>query len=284
MATKILIADSSGVDRLIIENMLKEYEVYHAKDGEEALRILQENKEIRFVLLDLQIPKISAYDVLKGISKECSSQKIRTILMSNVDDIENEIEGLRLGAVDFIRKPANFETIRYRISLHERMLHMQESLEDNKKHLEDEVYEKNRELTRANRRLSESLKLIQTIFRQVPVGILIGNIHDYHGSIKSNSPVINPKFEEITGRSQAELRHIGWKNITHPDDITKDLEMQAKVLRGEIDSYRLKKRYLRPDGSIRWVDLIACPFEAEDTNLNHLIIVEDITKEMMIEQ
>ena len=282
MATKILIADPSSVDRLIIENMLKEYEVYHAKDGEEALRILQVNNNIRFVLLDLQIPRISAYDVLKRISKECSSQKIRTILMSNVDDIENEIEGLRLGAVDFIRKPANFETIRYRISLHERMLNMQESLEDNKKHLEDEVYEKTKQLTLTNRRLSESLKLIQAIFRQVPVGILIGNIHDYHGSIKSNSPVINPKFEDITGRIQAELRLIGWKNITHPEDIAKDLEMQAKVLRGEIDSYRLKKRYLRPDGSIRWVDLIAFSFEAEDSNFNHLIIVEDITKEMTV--
>lgn|GEM_PF-5612353 len=284
MATKILIADPSNVDRLIIRNMLKEYDVYQAQDGEEALRKLQEDKDIRFVLLDLQISKITAYDLLKRISTECSSQKIRTILMSNVADIEREIEGLRYGAVDFIRKPANFETIRYRISLHERMLQMQEHLENNNQQLESKVLEKNVELTKTNRRLSESLKLIQTIFRQVPVGILIGNIRDYHGSAKSNAPVVNPKFEEITGRTQDELRQVGWKGITHPEDIAKDLEMQAKVIRGEIDSYRLKKRYLRPDGSIRWVELIAFPFEAEDTNFNHLIIVEDITKEMNAER
>lgn len=283
METKILIADPSSVDRLIIQNILKGYEVYHAADGDEVLKRLQEDHEIRFLLLDVQISKINAFELLNRISIECSSRRIRTIIMSNSDDIASEIEAYRRGAVDYIRKPANFELIRHRISLHERMQHMQEALENNNQLLESRVVEKAEALQETNRKLHDHLNLFQAIFQQAPVGILVGNIRDYHGSDKSDSPIVNSKFEEITGRSQAELRKVGWKSITHPDDIAKDLELQTKLMHGELTSYKLEKRYVRPDQSIRWVRLIAFPFEAKDKNFNHLIIVEDITKQKQLE-
>ena len=55
MSKKILIVDDSASDRLIILNMLSEYEIYAACDGAEALKVLDENEDINFMILDLNI-------------------------------------------------------------------------------------------------------------------------------------------------------------------------------------------------------------------------------------
>lgn len=54
----------------------------------------------------------------------------------------------------------------------------------------------------------------------------------------------------ILGYSRAELGELNWAEITHPEDLDKDVEKFERVLNGEIDSYRLEKRFVRKDGSV----------------------------------
>lgn len=276
MMTTILIADQSSVDRMIIGSMLKGYELKYARNDKELFLELELNPDIGFLLLDVSLPSINSIEILKKIKTNPQWIRLRTIVMSGTDDTQLEIDALRLGAVDFVRKPMSFETLRFRIHLHENLRYMQDTLESNNRTLEKLVVEKTKELMATNRRMADTLNLVQIIFQQAPVGILLGNIRDYFGSNKENAPFVNPKYEEITGRSKEELKKIGWKNITHPDDIAKDIEMQQRLIRGDMGNYRLEKRYIRPDGSIRWVHLIAFPFDAQDSDFNHLIIAEDI--------
>lgn len=58
MQIKILVVDDSETDRIGLKNMLGEYCVLTACDGEEAMRILEEHPGINLLILDLNMPKL----------------------------------------------------------------------------------------------------------------------------------------------------------------------------------------------------------------------------------
>lgn len=66
---------------------------------------------------------------------------------------------------------------------------------------------------------------------------------------------VNAALCSMWGRDAEELARTRWQDITHADDLGADEALVAKVLAGTINSYRIQKRYLRPDGSIIWGDL-----------------------------
>lgn len=63
----------------------------------------------------------------------------------------------------------------------------------------------------------------------------------------------------LLGRTQEELLRTTWQELTHPDDLDLDLAYAEQLLRNQRDSYRITKRYMRPDGTTVWGDLsVAC--------------------------
>jgi PAS domain S-box-containing protein/diguanylate cyclase (GGDEF)-like protein/putative nucleotidyltransferase with HDIG domain len=66
---------------------------------------------------------------------------------------------------------------------------------------------------------------------------------------------VNRKLAQITGHDQARLLEQTFQEITHPDDVDADVEQMQQVLRGEMSTYSMEKRYLRSDGSVVWVML-----------------------------
>src|SRR5690606_20295637 len=111
MATKILVVDDSSTDLLIIQNMLSEYSVKIAHNGLEAIQVLDQDPEIYLVILDLNMPVMDGFQVLEIIKSNAKYSHIRVIILTNLDEIENEIKGLTLGAVDYIRKPINLSSL-----------------------------------------------------------------------------------------------------------------------------------------------------------------------------
>lgn len=146
MKAKILIVDDSETDRLIIRTILKDYELTEACDGLEAMRILKNNNEIDLIILDLNMPKMNGFEVLIELKKNPSLAKISTIILTNYDESENEIKGLDLGAVDYIRKPLNMQSLRKRIDVHVKLRNIQKSVENYNEILEEEVFERTQEL------------------------------------------------------------------------------------------------------------------------------------------
>jgi PAS domain S-box-containing protein len=68
----------------------------------------------------------------------------------------------------------------------------------------------------------------------------------------------------MLGYSEDELRALGFEAITHPDDLTADLELFRELTEGKRDHYRLEKRYLRKDGSVMWGSLTVLFLKDED--------------------
>ncbi|MFA6977077.1 MAG: EAL domain-containing protein, partial [Mesotoga sp.] len=224
---------------------------------------IDEHGDIDIVILDLNMPKMDGFEVLKALKSNDRYKGLRTIILTNYDELDNEIEGLRLGAVDYIRKPVNMDSLKARIEIHVELLRIQQMLEH---------------------KLYEQGLTFDTIFQQAPIGIAIS-----HGSEPSNGREntvarFNPMFEKITGRTKDELMELGWAKITYPDDLDKDLINFKKLQRGELSSYSMEKRYVRPDGSIVWVQMTVAPLIiSNDDRYNHICLAQEITRRKEME-
>lgn len=73
----------------------------------------------------------------------------------------------------------------------------------------------------------------------------------------------NQAFAEMIGYTRAELREMTFEQITHPDDLARNLELREETLRGERSTYRLVKRYLHADGDVVWGDLSVALMRSE---------------------
>ncbi|NLK88196.1 MAG: EAL domain-containing protein [Clostridiaceae bacterium] len=263
MQIKILVVDDSATDRLIIKSMLSEYLVLNACNGVEAMSVLEEHDGINLVVLDLNMPEMNGFQVLEALNGDQRFSKVRTIILTNYDELENEIRGLKLGAVDYIRKPIHMESLKARIEVHAALLRAQHALEQ---------------------QLDEKTISFDMIFDQAPIGIAISHSC---GTDNSEEAIvrINSVYERITGRTKEELIDTGWSKITHPDDIEEDMKNLRRLQSGEIKTYSMDKRYVRPDGSIVWVHMVVAPLAlSNEQQYRHICLVQDITGRKEIEK
>jgi diguanylate cyclase (GGDEF)-like protein/PAS domain S-box-containing protein len=95
---------------------------------------------------------------------------------------------------------------------------------------------------------------------------------------------VNQKLGAIVGYSPAELARITFQEITHPDDLDRDLAQVDALLAGEIDSYEMDKRYVKRDGTQIWVLLAVAIVRDEDGSPRHFISqVQDISARKQLE-
>ena len=101
----VLIVDDEITNREMLANILAdEYKVIMASDGKEALEKIREyGSRLSLVLLDLLMPNMSGFDVLKELKEKGISSEIPVIVLTS--EKSSEIESLHLGAADFLTKP-----------------------------------------------------------------------------------------------------------------------------------------------------------------------------------
>ena len=88
---------------------------------------------------------------------------------------------------------------------------------------------------------------------------------------------VNRHICELLGYSEAELLHMTFQDVTHPDDIDNDLQQARRLRDGEITGYSLDKRYRRKDGSLLWGRLdVALHRNAQGQPQLYISSVQDI--------
>ncbi len=114
---KILVVDDVETNRNLLTEMLKdEYIVLQAKDGRRALLTLRRyGVSISAVLLDLVMPGVDGFEVLQNMQREPILKSIPVIIVSGMDDDENEFRAIEMGAMDFVKKPVDQKLLKLRI-------------------------------------------------------------------------------------------------------------------------------------------------------------------------
>jgi putative two-component system response regulator len=146
MNAKVLVVDDLKTDVLMISSMLDDCQLFSAYDGVEALETLRSHHDIDLMILDLNMPRMNGFEVLEAMKDDPDLSKISVIILTNHDEIENEIKGLDLGAVDYIRKPLNMASTRKRVEVHLNLRRAQNQIEDQNRMLELTVYNRTKEL------------------------------------------------------------------------------------------------------------------------------------------
>jgi len=106
---KILIVDDEEVMREFLLEVFAPYEPLSAKDGEEAMVVLQGN-DISVVITDLKMPQMDGLELLRR-AKELNHD-IRVIVITGYASLETASDCIRAGAADFIKKPFSIAKIR----------------------------------------------------------------------------------------------------------------------------------------------------------------------------
>ena len=104
--TSVLIVDHIPINVTLIEKMLKPFHfvIEKANDGQTALDIVADNKP-DLILLDLMMPGMNGYDVIKQLRAKEETQQLPIIVISALNSNEDVVKGYDLGANDFLTKP-----------------------------------------------------------------------------------------------------------------------------------------------------------------------------------
>jgi len=126
---KILIVDDSYLQAAQLKSILEdEYEITIAQTGEEGLRLASTNN-YSLILLDVIMPGMDGFELLKKLQEEIITQSVPVILITSLSDAQNEQYGLVLGAVDYITKPFNALVVKARVNTHIKLYNYRRQVE-----------------------------------------------------------------------------------------------------------------------------------------------------------
>ena len=109
----LVVEDEKKLNELITKKLKKEYYgVDSCFDGEEAIRYV-EGTEYDAVILDIMLPKLDGFEVIKRI--RAKKNKVPILLLTARDNIDDKVKGLDYGADDYLVKPFIFEELMARI-------------------------------------------------------------------------------------------------------------------------------------------------------------------------
>lgn len=126
---KILIVDDSLLQATQLKSILDdEYDVTLAQTAEDGLRRVNE-ENFSLILLDVVMPGMDGFTLLKKLQEEIVTQSVPVILITSLSDAINEQRGLILGAVDYITKPFNPLIIKARVNTHVKLYSYRRQIE-----------------------------------------------------------------------------------------------------------------------------------------------------------
>jgi diguanylate cyclase (GGDEF)-like protein/PAS domain S-box-containing protein len=117
----------------------------------------------------------------------------------------------------------------------------------------------------------EAEERFRSAFEHGPVGI---GLIDVAAATRGRFIQVNRALCEITGFDEDDLLASSIQAITHPEDVESEADRLAELVRGEIQSYSIEKRSMRPDGELIWTSVNASL--VRDTNGSPLYVVAQV--------
>ena len=110
----LLVDDEVSFVEILAERLThRKFKITTAHSGAEALKQLQTNPDIDAVILDLVMPDMDGIETMKRIKQK--RPLVEVIMLSGVATVEEAIEGMELGAFDYLMKPADIDELLYKL-------------------------------------------------------------------------------------------------------------------------------------------------------------------------
>ncbi len=238
----ILIVDDTPANLRLLTQMLAEqnFKVRPVPSGKLALNAIQAATP-DLILLDIKMPQMDGYEVCRLLKADPTTRDIPIIFISALDEVEDKIKAFRVGGVDYITKPFQFEEVQARIETHLTIKQLQNELQAYANELEDRVAQKVRELEQEHAKVIHAGKM-------AAIGELAtGVAHEL------NQPLTAITFEADYLHHLAE--HHGQAETPPDGDIWSELHEMGANLTADVERCRRIIDHLRTFGRVSEEDV-----------------------------
>lgn len=114
---RILVVDDEPINQQVLKNHLAnpEFHLTQAMNGEQAIEKIQNDEPFNLVLLDVMMPQMSGYEVCQKIREKYLPSELPVIMVTAKDQLQDVVQGLSIGANDYLSKPFHKEELLARI-------------------------------------------------------------------------------------------------------------------------------------------------------------------------
>ena len=127
--TLLIVDDEPANIQALARLMHEDYRVLVAGNGAKALEVAAGDVQPDLILLDIQMPDLDGFSVCRELKNNPRTSSIPVIFVTARDSTDDEMEGFRLGAVDYVSKPYQPELVRARVRTHMRLKQKTDLLE-----------------------------------------------------------------------------------------------------------------------------------------------------------
>ena len=243
-----------------------------AVDGRDAFEKAKRLKP-DVIVMDVSMPNLNGLDATRLIREALPQTEV--LILSQHESSEMMRQALGAGALGYVLKSSmgnNLPSAVERVSRHEPFF---ANLQSNSPEFDThEILQRSVAFENA---LRESEERFRATFEHAPVGIA-------HLDASGRWLRVNEKFCKIVGYDAATLVKMRYQDITHPDDLAKEVPEAQKLSEGTSDHYSIEKRYVRPDGSWVWVMRVVSAVRDTAGNFQYAIsVIQDITERKQAE-
>ena len=266
----ILIVDDEPANLGVLLESLEnaDLKVLVATNGELALQTLTHVRP-DLILLDVMMPGINGFETCRRLKTSAATSAIPIIFMTALTDPVDEVQGLALGAVDYITKPFQVQIVLARIRTHLTVRQMQQRLEEQNCKLQQEIAERKR----AEDALAEERNLLQTVIDHIPDYIFVKDAASrFTLNNKAHQRVLNAAgAAELFGETDFDR---------FPQELAAGYYADEQaVLRSGKPLLNREETTFAPDGSLQWLLTTKVPLRNRQGAVIGLVgISHDITR------
>ncbi|MBI4208197.1 MAG: response regulator [Deltaproteobacteria bacterium] len=250
MAEILVVEDSDDMRRFIRDQLREDYHIIEARDGMEGLEKVKSQMP-DLIVLDIMIPEVDGYEVTRRLKAEDRTKQIPIIMVTAKVELSNKMEGLDLGADDYLIKPFSPKELKARVknlihdrSLQRELLEAKGQLQEYAQKLEGKVEEGTRMLIQAE--------------KMGTLGILLSGItHEVYNPLNTvimNLGTMRDWVEELQKKWNGDPQ--GMERLTEMVEILKE---QNQACWQAVEVIEQMKRFVYPSkGEQEPIDVNAC--------------------------
>jgi PAS domain S-box-containing protein len=267
--SRILIVDDNRANLLGLNSILKSkgYKIDEALSGEEALMLCLKHNYDLFIL-DVQMPDMNGFELAENLKSINRTKEIPIIFLTAISKEEKfTIQGYKVGAVDYLKKPINDELLLLKVNLFLELYRQKKSIAASIKSLDKEI-------NIHSKLLEQRTEILDGIFNNASVGIAILSLE---GLIIDN----NNNFCKIFGCTDNNMVGLNYNDFVKDESAIKIYNVYAKLKTWKHKKFDETYLHITKNGVEKYFNLKASIIKYSELNDCVLIMVDDVNDNLL---